>query len=126
MMANSDKPYYVEQRKASGIFTKKCKEAFELIFPDYQYNFENYSTCILMHLFRYGIKSLQHLSIDKDDLRVDNPTQDDIFFFRTLETVGGLIKDDVKMGAVFSTLILATPASYLSNFSKVRFSLGKI
>jgi len=110
MMANSDKPNYVEQRKASGIFTKKCKEAFELMFPDYQ----------------YGIKSLQHLSIDKDDLRVDNPTQDDIFFFRTLETVGGLIKDDLKMGAIFSTLILATPASYLSHSSKSNFSLKQV
>ena len=123
MMANSDKPNYVEQRKASGIFTKKCKEAFELMFPDYQYRFGNSSSCLLMHLFRYGIKSLQHLSIDKDDLRVDNPTQDDIFFFRTLETVGGLIKDDLKMGAIFSTLILATPASYLSHSSKVRIAL---
>ena len=36
MMANSDRPSYVDQHKASGTFTKKFKEAFETIFPNNQ------------------------------------------------------------------------------------------
>ena len=70
-------------------------------------------------IFSYGIKSLQHLSLETDYLFQVDPSHDDIFFFRTLEAVGGLVKDDVKMGAIFSTLILATPGVTLSDASKV-------
>ena len=62
----------------------------------------------------YGIRSLQHLSRERDELFQVDPSHDDIFFFRTLEAVGGLVKDDIKMGALFSTLILATPGATLS------------
>ena len=71
-----------------------------------------------------GIRSLQHLSRERDELFQVDPSHDDIFFFRTLEAVGGLVKDDIKMGALFCTLILATPGATLSEASKVpKFSI---
>ena len=72
---------------------------------------------------RFAIKSLQHLSWEKDELFQVDPCPEDIFFFHTLETVGGLVKDDVKMGAVFCTLILATPGNTLSDTAKVSIIL---
>ena len=48
-----------------------------------------------------------------------DPSNDSSFFLRTQEEVGGLVKDDVKLGTLYCTLILATPGAALSDASRV-------
>ena len=43
--------------------------------------------------------------------------EDEEFFSRTLETVGSIIKDDVKLGTLYCILLLATPGQNLSQAS---------
>ena len=47
--------------------------------------------------------------------------EDEVFFWNTLESVGNIVKDDVHLGALYSTLILATPGAKLDQLTKVRF-----
>ena len=46
--------------------------------------------------------------------------QDDLFLLSTLEQLGSIVKDDVKLGTLYVTLILATPGAQLSHTAKVR------
>ena len=52
--------------------------------------------------------------------------EDEEFFTRTLETVGSLIKDDVKLGTLYCTLILATPGINLSKAAQTSHALQKV
>ena len=40
-------------------------------------------------------------------------------FNQTMQTVGEIVKDDVKLGTLYTTLILATPGEELSHMAKV-------
>ena len=72
-----------------------------------------------MKCFSSSIKNLQ-----SDVLQAD-PSDEDIFLFNTLESVGSLVKDDVKMGTLYCTLILATPGAALSQASRVGTLTGQ-
>ena len=48
--------------------------------------------------------------------------QDELFLLSTLEQLGSIVKDDVKLGTLYVTLVLATPGAQLSDTAKV----GKI
>ena len=52
--------------------------------------------------------------------------EDEEFFSRTLETVGSIIKEDVKLGTLYCTLLLATPGQNLSQASLTNHSLHKV
>ena len=52
--------------------------------------------------------------------------EDEVFFSRTIETVGSIIKDDVKLGTLYCTLLLATPGPNLSKASQTNPSLQKV
>ena len=45
--------------------------------------------------------------------------QDELFLLSTLEQLGSIVKDDVKLGTLYVTLILATPGAHLSHTAKV-------
>ena len=49
--------------------------------------------------------------------------EDEVFVSTTLESVGTIVKDDVQLGALYSTIILATPGPKLTESVKVCFSL---
>ena len=46
--------------------------------------------------------------------------EDELFFISTLEKLGGIVQDDVKLGTLYITLILATPGAALSEKARVR------
>ena len=46
--------------------------------------------------------------------------EDEEFFQHTLQTVGEIVKDDVKLGTIYIFLVLATPSVDLSQATKVR------
>ena len=52
--------------------------------------------------------------------------EDEEFFSQTLETVGSIIKDDVKLGTLYCTLVLATPGINLSKAAQSDPSLLKV
>ena len=45
--------------------------------------------------------------------------KDNVSLHHTMKTIGSLVKDDVKLGSVYCTLILATPGPYMPSSSKV-------
>ena len=45
-------------------------------------------------------------------------------FNHTMQTVGEIVKDDVKLGTLYATLILATPGEELSHMTKVSINKG--
>jgi hypothetical protein len=49
--------------------------------------------------------------------------EDEVFFLKTLESVGNIVKDDVLLGTLYSTLILATPGARLADDTKVCLQL---
>ena len=48
-----------------------------------------------------------------------NRPSDEDKFNHTMQTVGEIVKDDVKLGTLYVTLILATPGEELSQVTKV-------
>jgi hypothetical protein len=51
---------------------------------------------------------------------------DEDLFNQTLKTVGEIVKDDVKLGTLYVTLVLATPGEELSQEAKVFFILKNL
>ena len=49
-----------------------------------------------------------------------NHPSDEDKFNHTIKTVGEIVKDDVMLGTLFVTLILATPGEELSQVTKVQ------
>eukprot|EP00092_Neocalanus_flemingeri_P034634 GFUD01037675.1.p1 GENE.GFUD01037675.1~~GFUD01037675.1.p1 ORF type:complete len:484 (-),score=111.17 GFUD01037675.1:15-1466(-) len=98
---NMDKEYFVDQHIAAGVYNNTFKKIYETIFPNN----------------RYAVKSVDPLSFHLTSpwaLRYE----DEVFFSSTLESVGTIVKDDVQLGALYSTLILATPGAKLADSTK--------
>ena len=76
--------------------------------------------------FRFAVRSHDPIG---DFSQFDSPWasshQDEQFFSDTLKTIGKLVKDDTKLGTLYSTLIFATPGENSSEDAKV-LSLGEI
>ena len=66
------------------------------------------------------MKSFDPLSVGQFTSQWAVRYKDEEFFWNTLETVGNIVKDDVHLGALYSTLILVTPGANLDQFTKVR------
>jgi len=110
LLGNRNKKTFVTQHQASGTFTNSFREACLAVFPD-----------------KIGLVS----SFDPHKAyRFTSPwaakIEDEEFFSRTLETVGSIIKDDVKLGTLYCTLLLATPGPNLSQASQTNHSLQKV
>ena len=50
----------------------------------------------------------------------DTP-EDELFYVSTLEKLGRIVQDDVKLGTLYIALILATPGAELSERARVGF-----
>ena len=48
-----------------------------------------------------------------------NP-ENELFFVSTMDKLGRIVQDDVKLGTLYITLILATPGAELSEKARVR------
>ena len=44
---------------------------------------------------------------------------DEKFFIDTLKAIGGILKDDMKLGTLYSSLVFSTPGHNLSDQTKV-------
>ena len=71
-------------------------------------------------LFRFAVSSIDPLG---DYSKFNSPwakrQNDEKFFIDTLKAIGGTLKDDIKLGTLYSILILSTPGSSLSDQTKV-------
>lgn len=100
MNANSDKEFFCEQRKAVGI-------------PDHNYNTVIQNCLMLRDVIVPAVKGFGH--------KVLFPTpwaqskEDEDFFNTTLETLGQIVKDDIKLGTIYTRLVLATPGEEVSD-----------
>ena len=68
---------------------------------------------------RYALKSFDPFAVGQFTSPWLVRYEDEVFFWTTLESVGRIVKDDVHLGALYSTLILATPGARLSEEAKV-------
>ena len=68
---------------------------------------------------RYALRSLDDFAIAIFKSPWAKKTEDEEFFYRTMETVGDIVRDDVKLGTLYITLVLATPGAELSQAAKV-------
>ena len=68
------------------------------------------------------MKSLDPFSVGQFTSPWAESYDDEVFFLSTLESVGNIVKDDVHLGALYSTLILATPGAKLADSTKVGFN----
>ena len=50
--------------------------------------------------------------------------EDEEFFKETLDSLGHIVKDDVKLGEIFVFLVLVTPGDALSETTKVKNQLS--
>lgn len=46
-------------------------------------------------------------------------TEDEVFFTNTLDTIGNIVRDDVKLGTLYLAITLLTPDGTISNDIKV-------
>lgn len=107
---NKDKEYFVDQHIAAGVYNNCFKETYEMIFPNN----------------RYAVKSFDPFSVGQFTSPWAVRYEDEEFFWNTLETVGNIVKDDVHLGALYSTLILVTPGANLDQFTKNDPALQKV
>jgi len=110
LIGNKNKDTFVNQHRASGTFTKSFRQACLAVFPD---------TIDLVSSFD-----------PRNVVQFTSPWaakfEDEVFFSRTIETVGSIIKDDVKLGTLYCTLLLATPGPNLSKAAQTNPSLQKV
>ena len=69
------------------------------------------------------MKSFDPFSVGQFNSPWAERQEDEVFFLTTLESVGNIVKDDVQLGALYSTLILATPGAKLAESTKVCIKL---
>lgn len=102
---NSDKESFRDQHIAAGFFPRKMEELFHQ---------------------RSG-STQQMLSHDPLESPIYTSPwhrpQDELFLLSTLEQLGSIVKDDVKLGTLYVTLVLATPGAQLSDTAKADPSL---
>jgi len=110
LLGNKNKKTFVTQHQASGTFTNSFREACLAVFPD---KIDQLSSFDPRKAYRFTSPWAAKL-------------EDEEFFSRTLETVGSIIKDDVKLGTLYCTLLLATPGQNLSQASLTNHSLHKV
>ena len=116
--ANSDKSNLFEQKRASGfsedIVLKQCDLAVTR-YTEIVFHSKVQALTIFKISFReqlptiksYGVEVLFHSPWAKNQ-------SDEEFFSQTLDTLGNIVRDDVKLGTLYMLLILATPGQSAS------------
>jgi len=110
LLGNRNKDTFVNQHRASGTFTTSFRKACLAVFPD----------TIDM------ISSFDPRNVVQFTSPWAAKFEDEVFFTRTIETVGSIIKDDIKLGTLYCTLLLATPGTNLSKAAQTNPALQKV
>jgi len=101
--ANFEKKFFIDQNAATGFYSKSMEVAYYKVFPNN----------------RFAVRSSDPIG---GFTQFDSPWaaghQDEQFFSNTLKTIGHLVKDDTKLGTLYSTLIFATPGENSSEQAK--------
>ena len=95
MKANNDKQHFIEQRKSAGFFSGKLLDKVigtMTIKADEIPCMKGFGSSLLFP---------KHWAKDADE---------EIFFNKTLQTLGDIVKDDVKLGTIFSFLVMVSPS----------------
>lgn len=92
---NKDKEWFIDQHIAAGLYTPTLKETYAVAFQNN----------------RYAVRSLDPFSTGYYLSPWASSSEDEEFFMRTLEFLGSIVKDDLLLGALYSTLLLATPGA---------------
>jgi len=98
LKANKDKASFVEQKKAAGMYN----EWFEKLMEDFVIN-------------KFDIPTLKGFAIKMFDSPWAKTTEDEVFFTNTLDTIGNIVRDDVKLGTLYLAITLLTPDGTISN-----------
>ena len=64
---------------------------------------------LLYHIFRETLRSIDDFAITLFKSPWARRKSDEEFFKATLLTLGNLVKDDIKLGTLYATLVLITP-----------------
>jgi len=99
---NSNKTFFVEQKKAAGIENPTLLQIIDHVFPGN----------------RYALKSIDHYALAIFESPWAARREDEVFFTETLDHLGNIVKDDVKLGTIFVFLVLSTPGENLSDLTK--------
>jgi len=99
---NVDKEYFLDQHIAAGVSNDSFRQTYEMLFPN----------------DKYAVKSFDPFSVGQFTSPWAVRQEDEDFFLNTVESVGSIVKDDVQLGALYSTLILATPGATLAEDTK--------
>eukprot|EP00092_Neocalanus_flemingeri_P036357 GFUD01039580.1.p1 GENE.GFUD01039580.1~~GFUD01039580.1.p1 ORF type:complete len:173 (+),score=26.98 GFUD01039580.1:103-621(+) len=95
---NLEKKFFIDQHVASGFYSKSMEEAYYKVFPNN----------------RFAVSSIDPLVAYTQFEKL----QDGKFFLDTLKTTGKILKDDIKLGALYTILILSTPGANASDEAK--------
>ena len=106
MNANSDKGIFIEQRKACGV----PSYLIDLIRNQFLLAGVNENDVPAVKGFGHHILFPSPWAQSRED---------EEFFSNTLDTLGNIVKDDVKLGTIYTLLVLATPGDEVSEESKV-------
>ena len=71
-------------------------------------------TFLTAQFFRSVVPSYDPLQLDIFTTPWAVDYEDEVFFKKTVNLLGNIVKDDVKLGTLFMILILATPGTCLS------------
>eukprot|EP00092_Neocalanus_flemingeri_P009419 GFUD01010133.1.p1 GENE.GFUD01010133.1~~GFUD01010133.1.p1 ORF type:complete len:492 (+),score=107.38 GFUD01010133.1:80-1555(+) len=107
---NSDKEYLIEQKKAAGLLNPAFLQAVDQIFPNN----------------RNAIRSIDEYGLAIFKSPWAKHQSDEELFCQTMQTVGEIVKDDVNLGTLYITLVLATPGEGLSQEAKTNPSLLQV
>jgi len=101
MKANSDKGIFIEQRKACGV----PSYLIDLIRNQFLLAGVNENDVPAVKGFGHHIMFPSPWAQSRED---------EEFFSNTLDTLGNIVKDDVKLGTIYTLLVLATPGDEVS------------
>jgi len=109
--ANSDKEYFIDQKRAAGLFNPSFQQMFDQIFSNNRYAVRSMNVYGPDSLFKSGWARQQ---------------SDEEMFSHTMQTLGEIVRDDITMGTLYITLVLATPGEELSHQAKTCPALVKV
>ena len=93
----------IDQQKAAGTYNKSFQQAYDSVYP------EN----------TLEVKSFDPLQLDIFTSPWAVNKEAEAFFNETIIKLGDIVKDDIKLGTLYVTLILVTPGVELSEKTKV-------
>ena len=113
LRANKGQPNLIEQQIAAGTYNKAFQIAYDKVYP-YDRSADMDFTFLTTEFFRSVVPSYDPLQLDIFATPWAVDYENEVFFKKTVNLLGNIVKDDVKLGTLFMILILATPGTCLS------------